>query len=70
MFTAEEPTRYGIGCLGSRLMAGVLSPRKADALTDENGQTLAQARADFGLTQELDLVRVDHNRFARLWNCT
>ena len=22
MFTAEEPTRFGLGCLGSRLMAG------------------------------------------------
>ncbi len=26
IFTAEEPTRFGIGCLGSRMMAGVLSP--------------------------------------------
>ena len=22
MFTSEEPTRYGVGCLGSRLMSG------------------------------------------------
>jgi len=26
VFTSEEPTRYGIGCLGSRLMSGTLSP--------------------------------------------
>src|SRR6266567_393184 len=26
VFTAEEPTRFGIGCLGSRLLAGVLDP--------------------------------------------
>ncbi|HEX4146089.1 MAG TPA: M20/M25/M40 family metallo-hydrolase, partial [Pirellulales bacterium] len=25
MFTAEEPTRYGVGCLGSRLMSGTMS---------------------------------------------
>src|SRR5882757_3139485 len=25
VFTAEEPTRFGIGCLGSRLLSGVLS---------------------------------------------
>ena len=25
MFTAEEPTRFGLGCLGSRLMAGSIS---------------------------------------------
>ena len=24
MFTAEEPTRFGLGCLGSRLLAGAL----------------------------------------------
>ena len=28
IFTAEEPTRFGIGCLGSRLMSGVLDPDK------------------------------------------
>lgn len=26
IFTAEEPTRFGIGCLGSRALAGVLGP--------------------------------------------
>jgi hypothetical protein len=26
MFTSEEPTRFGLGCLGSRLMAGALPP--------------------------------------------
>ena len=26
IFTAEEPTRFGIGCLGSRMMANVLTP--------------------------------------------
>src|SRR5215472_14522046 len=25
VFTAEEPTRFGIGCLGSRLLSGALS---------------------------------------------
>ncbi|KAL8225704.1 hypothetical protein R6Q57_018261 [Mikania cordata] len=29
MFTSEEPTRYGISCLGSRLLAGSLSLAKA-----------------------------------------
>ena len=28
IFTAEEPTRFGIGCLGSRMMAGLLTPRR------------------------------------------
>src|ERR1700675_5073286 len=25
LFTSEEPTRFGIGCLGSRLLSGILS---------------------------------------------
>jgi N-carbamoyl-L-amino-acid hydrolase len=37
MFTSEEPTRYGVGCLGSRLMSGVMSPEKAEKLTDSDG---------------------------------
>ena len=26
MFTSEEPTRFGLGCLGSRLMSGFARP--------------------------------------------
>jgi N-carbamoyl-L-amino-acid hydrolase len=42
VFTAEEPTRFGIGCLGSRLMSGVLSPESAAALQDRDGVSLDQ----------------------------
>src|ERR1700691_6760151 len=37
IFTAEEPTRFGIGCLGSRMLAGTLSPDAARKLTDKAG---------------------------------
>ena len=37
VFTAEEPTRFGLGCLGSRLMSGVLSPDRAAGLRDREG---------------------------------
>jgi len=33
IFTAEEPTRFGIGCLGSRMMARVLTPVQAHTRT-------------------------------------
>ena len=36
MFTSEEPTRFGIGCLGSRLLSGTLDPDRADALQDKD----------------------------------
>src|SRR6202012_4236275 len=28
MFTSEEPTRFGIGCVGSRALSGTLTSRK------------------------------------------
>ena len=40
VFTSEEPTRFGIGCIGSRLMGGVLSIERADALQDNDGHNL------------------------------
>ena len=40
VFTAEEPTRFGIGCLGSRLLSGALLPTRAAALLDRDGQSL------------------------------
>lgn len=39
-FTSEEPTRFGIGCLGSRLMSGSLSMTQALSLADKDGQPL------------------------------
>lgn len=47
-FTAEEPTRFGIGCLGSRLLAGTLTEEKIRSLRDERGQTLDQLRLGAG----------------------
>src|SRR5205814_3667665 len=34
VFTAEEPPRFGIGCVGSRLLSGALPPDKAATLHD------------------------------------
>ena len=47
MFTSEEPTRFGIGCLGSRLLGGVLSPEKAAGLKDRDGKTLDEWLASY-----------------------
>jgi N-carbamoyl-L-amino-acid hydrolase len=58
MFTSEEPTRFGLGCLGSRLLSGSLDGRKAAELLDGEGQTLEQVRADVGLDEPLDRVRL------------
>jgi ureidoglycolate amidohydrolase len=44
IFTSEEPTRFGIGCLGSRLLCGLLDPATAGARLDRDGVTLDNAR--------------------------
>jgi ureidoglycolate amidohydrolase len=49
VFAAEEPTRFGIGCLGSRLLAGALSLEKAAALRDGDGKSLEELRGAAGL---------------------
>ena len=63
MLTSEEPTRFGIGCLGSRLMSGTLDPERADALTDKQDETLAKVRAAAGFTGPLSSVRLPPNYY-------
>lgn len=58
MFTAEEPTRFGLGCLGSRLMAGALPLEKARALRDREGRSLEELRAAAGCTGTLESVKL------------
>jgi N-carbamoyl-L-amino-acid hydrolase len=67
LFTSEEPTRFGIGCLGSRLLAGTLSPERADQLLDQLGgddpQTLRVVRNQAGFDGSLGLVRLDPGHY-------
>ena len=39
VFPEEEGSRFGVACLGSRLLAGAVSPDRVRALTDESGLT-------------------------------
>jgi len=64
IFTAEEPTRFGLGCLGSRLLGGVLAPERAARLADRDGQTLDDWRARGGCTGSLASVRLPPNHYA------
>jgi N-carbamoyl-L-amino-acid hydrolase len=65
--TSEEPTRFGIGCLGSRLISGTLDPERADALhgaqRGHEDETLAQVRADAGFTGPLSSVRLPSDSY-------
>jgi ureidoglycolate amidohydrolase len=64
IFTSEEPTRFGIGCLGSRLMSGVLAPDAAAALSDAEGDTLDAVRRRAGFAGALDSVRLSDAEYA------
>jgi N-carbamoyl-L-amino-acid hydrolase len=63
IFTAEEPTRFGIGCLGSRMIGGALSPGQAVALRDKEGHTLEELRSNSGFRGSLDSVALARGRF-------
>ncbi len=55
IFTAEEPTRFGIGCLGSRMMGQVLTPAAALALRDKQGKGLEELRSQAGFSRTLGI---------------
>jgi beta-ureidopropionase / N-carbamoyl-L-amino-acid hydrolase len=48
-FAEEEGGRFGLACLGSRLLTGATSPAAARELRDADGVTLAAAMAGAGL---------------------
>src|SRR5215813_2258676 len=47
-FTEEEGARFGVACLGSRLLTGAIAPAVASELRDRDGVTLAAAMAAAG----------------------
>ncbi|MFC5290953.1 allantoate amidohydrolase [Actinokineospora guangxiensis] len=49
VFPEEEGGRFGVACLGSRLMTGAIDPAAALRLSDPDGTTLAEALAFAGL---------------------
>lgn len=63
IFTSEEPTRFGIGCLGSRLLSGILSAESARNLSDNEGNTVEEARRHAGFSGELAQVRLPVNYY-------
>ena len=42
-FVEEEGARFGVPCLGSRLLTGAIAPEKAAALTDRDGISFGEA---------------------------
>ena len=63
MFTSEEPTRFGIGCLGSRLLSSTLDPDRADALQDKDEASLNSVRNAAGFAGPLSSVTLPPNHY-------
>lgn len=63
IFTSEEPTRFGIGCLGSRLMAGTLAASADEALKDASGLLLKEVRQSACFQGSLSKVRVQPGHY-------
>lgn len=49
VFAEEEGARFGIACLGSRLLSGAIDPDRAGALVDASGRTFRSVAHDAGL---------------------
>ena len=60
-FTSEEPTRFGLGCLGSRALCGARSPDDLRALKDADGIDLDDARQSAGFDGDLKSVQLPPN---------
>jgi ureidoglycolate amidohydrolase len=56
LFTSEEPTRFGIGCLGSRLLSWPPFPQWGELLKDREGKSLNELREAAGFTGPLESV--------------
>ncbi|TQN31372.1 N-carbamoyl-L-amino-acid hydrolase [Haloactinospora alba] len=48
-FVEEEGARFGVPCLGTRLLTGAITPDRAAGLTDADGITWARAMENAGL---------------------
>jgi N-carbamoyl-L-amino-acid hydrolase len=64
LFTAEEPTRFGIGCFGSRLLSGALDAGADERLKDAEGAMLKELRAGAGFEGSIEGVRLGTDYYA------
>jgi ureidoglycolate amidohydrolase len=64
IFTSEEPTRFGIGCLGSRFLVGTLDASADQSLKDKDGKSLEEIRTAAGFTGSLSSVRLSEGCYS------
>ncbi len=63
-FAEEEGARFGVACLGSKLLTGAITPSQAAGLRDADGVSLAAAMA--AARHDPDLIGPDEELLARI----
>jgi N-carbamoyl-L-amino-acid hydrolase len=63
VFTAEEPTRFGLSCVGSRLLAGSIDPEELRELTDSEGKSFEDVRSQAGHQDPIEEVRLPEDEY-------
>lgn len=64
VFPEEEGSRFGVACLGSRLIAGAVTPERVRGLVDDSGRTYADVAASVG--EDPDGIGPDPDRLSRI----
>lgn len=64
IFATEEPTRFGVGCIGSRGLTGMIGDQELDSWKDDDGSSLREVLLHAGrnpekvLTEQLEPERI------------
>ncbi|MCD8090616.1 MAG: M20 family metallo-hydrolase [Clostridiales bacterium] len=66
VYTSEEPTRFGLSCIGSRALAGVLSLDDTKELKDKDGKNLYDLLAELGYKHDefCDIMKQEGDVYA------
>jgi N-carbamoyl-L-amino-acid hydrolase len=64
LFTSEEPTRFGIGCLGSRFLCSALGDAADASLRATDGRSLSEIRRAAGFAGSLESTKLAPGHYA------
>jgi len=63
LFTSEEPTRFKLGCVGSRMLCGQLTKEDVVKLVDDEGNYFDDVRKNAGYKGSLDEVALSNTHY-------
>ncbi len=63
LLTSEEPTRFGVGCIGSRMLSGGLTAEAARKLKDSDAASVDEVRRRAGMSGELEQVALERGYY-------